>query len=184
MSTMSIGPIGSGLFSLQVSGLEECMMAAASIGPLMMEAVGEAVTAETIYELGLTQEQVPVLTGQLQLSGRVEAADEGFEIANAIAYGGPAGSGSNTENVDYALVVHEDLEAHHPHGNAKYVENVVRGEAESGRAFERMSADIQRMVQTRVSFGRAQLTLAGPYQQRHGKWLVGPGGKFIGSTQG
>lgn len=99
---------------------------------------------EAEYELALTQEQVPVKTGELKASGRVEGPDSSQKwlMAN-IYYGGPAGAGQNTVMVDYALAVHEDLYAFHPHGKAKYVEDPVRAERESGRMVERMAAEIK-----------------------------------------
>src|SRR5262245_33217134 len=33
------------------------------------------------------------------------------------------------ENLDYAVKVHEDLEAHHPHGQAKFLESTLRESA-------------------------------------------------------
>jgi hypothetical protein len=142
-------------------------------------ATGLAVEAEAQYELALTQEEVPVDTGALKASGRVEPASEGLMIASVIAYGG--------DEVDYALIVHEDLEAHHPNGKAKYVEGPVREEMSSGRAVARMSADIARMVASPLGAiqGRTRVSRAGSFSgRRSGFWLIGPGGKFIGSTSG
>jgi hypothetical protein len=175
-----------GTVGIEVVGYENVMSALAALGQQTLTAAGEAIQAESEYELTLTQAEVPVLTGALQGSGRVEPADDATTVANIIAYGGPAGSGPNQAvDVDYALIVHENLEAHHPHGKAKYVEDVVRAEADSGRALARMSADIARMVAHPGAIaGRARLTRAGPYSGGGRSWLQGPGGGFVGSTPG
>lgn len=57
---------------------------------------------------------VPVRTGNLRATGFVHPPEiDGKQIYVTLSYGGPA--------VDYAIVVHEDLTAHHPHGQAKYL---------------------------------------------------------------
>jgi hypothetical protein len=163
--------------SVQIVGLESVIAALESLGPGIEDAVGAAVQREAEYELTLTQEQVPVRTGQLKLSGRVEPADESMIVASVLVYGGPAGSGgpNQTVDVDYALVVHEDLETPHRVGKAKYVEDPVRQEMTSGRALSRMAADITAMLESGFRG-------SGGYQTRSGRWLRGPGGKFGGST--
>jgi hypothetical protein len=177
-----------GSVAVEIIGLENVMAQIAQLGAKTMEAAGLAVEAEAEYELSLTQEQVPVDTGQLKASGRTEPADSGMIVANVIAYGGPPGSGGpeQTEYVDYALIVHEDLEVFHKIGKAKYVEDVVNQEMMSGRAVSRMSADIARMVESPLgtAAGRTRYGKAGKYARRKGSWLQGPGGKFMGSTQG
>jgi hypothetical protein len=162
---------------IQIVGLDNVLAALAGLGPGIESIVGAAIQKEAEYELTLTQEQVPVRTSQLKYSGRVEPADEGTVIASVIAYGGPAGSGGpdQTVDVDYAVIVHEDLETPHRIGKAKYVEDPVREEMSSGRAIARMSADIISMLE---SGSRG----SGGYQSRKGRWLRGPSGKFIGST--
>lgn len=57
---------------------------------------------------------VPVDTGALRSTGYVKPAQDFVELG----YGGPA--------APYALVVHEDLEAHHTVGSAKYLERPFR----------------------------------------------------------
>jgi hypothetical protein len=177
-----------GNVAVEIVGLDNVIAQLAGLGERTLLAAGEAIQAEAEYELSLTQEQVPVDTGQLKASGRTEPDDEGTTIANVIAYGGPPGSGGpeQTEFVDYALIVHEDLEVFHRIGKAKYVEDPVRAEMMSGRAVVRMSADIARMVTSPLgaAAGRTRLTKVGKYSRRGGSWLKGSGGKFLGSTQG
>jgi len=132
-------------------------------------AAGLAAIHEADYEFGLSQKLVPVATSELQKSGRVEANQEkGSLVTVDIAYGGPAGSGNNDVDVDYAIIVHEDLTAHHPRGQAKYVEEPVRAEMESGRAAARMGAEIVRLMSGIKVATRAR----------------GANGRFISRTQG
>lgn len=58
---------------------------------------------------------VPVDLGTLRASGLVEPPIiEGTKVTVIVAFGGPAAS--------YAYIVHEDLEAFHDDGQAKYLE--------------------------------------------------------------
>lgn len=131
--------------TIEVVNLDKVIGRLSSLGDEVIGAAHFAARQEAKREFPLTQERVPIASGELQKSGRVEEVDnEADEAVVAIAYGGPAGSGPDQSvDVDYAVVVHEDLEAHHPHGQAKYVESVVREELASGRAAERMAADIR-----------------------------------------
>lgn len=66
---------------------------------------------------------VPVDTGNLKATGSVEVPDVGgSRVTTEVGYGGSA--------APYALVVHEDLEAFHDDGSAKYLEIPFRAEAE------------------------------------------------------
>lgn len=120
--------------TVDVVGLEKAVMALVQLGPTVMQAAAEAALEEADYELGLTLVEVPFETGALFNTGRVEEVDdEAGQLTAAIAYG--------DETVDYALAVHEDLEVHHdPPTKAKFVEDPVRAEMESGRALARMRA--------------------------------------------
>lgn len=133
---------GKGLLQMTVVGYEQSVALIESFGPIVVKVANDAAFEEATFELPLTKAIVPVATGNLRASGRVErgpAAPDQAAMA-AIVYGGPAGSGpGQTEDVDYALIVHEDLTAHHPHGQAKYIEAVVDEEFNSGRALERMT---------------------------------------------
>lgn len=68
-----------------------------------------------------SQMEVPVDTSALKQSGRLlpdtGVYQKGNEVSVVIGYGGTA--------LDYAIYVHEDLTAHHPHGKAKYVEDPI-----------------------------------------------------------
>lgn len=128
---------------VEIVGLETVLDAVNNFGKQIEKAAVASARDEAEFEFELTQELVPVAEGQLKASGRVEPVEfNGHEIAAAIAYGGPAGAGRNTKDVDYAEKVHEDLEAHHENGQAKYVEAVVNSEFASGATAERMAAGI------------------------------------------
>lgn len=73
-------------------------------------------------EMKEMQRRVPVDTGELRDSGFfTEPRWEGNRVVANMGF-----------KADHALVVHEDLEAFHPHGEAKYMESVLN---ESGPHF-------------------------------------------------
>lgn len=62
---------------------------------------------------------VPVDQGPLKASGQVDdPVVKGNEVSVTLGYGNSA--------VDYALIVHEDLNAFHPTGEAKYLEKPLK----------------------------------------------------------
>lgn len=70
---------------------------------------GEAIMADS------KEHFVPVDTGALKGSGYVnQPVVSANEAAVELGYGGPG--------IDYAVVVHENPAAHHPHGQWKYLE--------------------------------------------------------------
>jgi hypothetical protein len=80
--------------------------------------------SEGLEIMSMSQPLVPVDVGALKSTGLVEKpVDENGEIVVRIGYGGVA-KGKTGEDVDvgYAYIVHEDLDAHHNHGQAKYLE--------------------------------------------------------------
>lgn len=132
--------------TVEVVNLEQVISTVASkLGVELISAAHLAAKKEGQVVFVKTQHRVPYHLGQLHASGRVEEGDvSAGEATVGIAYGGPAGAGRNTQDVDYAMIVHEDLEAKHLFGRtAKYVENPIREELESGRSAERMAATIR-----------------------------------------
>lgn len=88
--------------------------------------VGSAVRQETIAglyqvaeeEMAEAKRRVPVDTGALAGSGYVSPPQvSGSDVSVALGFGGPA--------APYALHVHENLEALHPTGQAKYLESTL-----------------------------------------------------------
>jgi len=94
----------------------------AKVARALQSARGQA--ADGLYEVAEemmteSKQRVPVDTGALKNSGHVEKPqDTGENISVALGYGGPS--------AEYALTVHEDLDALHKVGEAKYLESVVR----------------------------------------------------------
>jgi hypothetical protein len=99
------------------------------------------VMKKAVYEFAQTEmtemkRLVPVDTGALRASGHIEqpVAHADGRITCTLGFGGTA--------VDYAVPVHEDLEAFHRVGQAKYVEQPL---AESAAHFaDRVAASVKR----------------------------------------
>lgn len=88
----------------------------------LRDRAGAALRQEAEIEMTESKQRVPVDTGALRASGHVQPVrDEGGTLSVTLAYGGPS--------VDYAVTVHEDLEAFHRVGEAKYLENVLKESA-------------------------------------------------------
>ena len=85
--------------------------------------VAAALKAEMMLVLEEAKSRVPVDTGALRDSGRVEIEDNGSgPIRARITFG--------NETVHYAVEVHENIQAHHPRGGeAKYLESALNEEA-------------------------------------------------------
>jgi hypothetical protein len=73
------------------------------------------VRAAGYYVFQLTQAAVPVDTGELKASGWMRFAGAGTTFTFTIGY-----------SADHAIFVHEDLQAYHAQGQAKFVEAPVR----------------------------------------------------------
>ncbi len=80
--------------------------------------VAAAIARVLITELGEVKERTPLMTGALRRSERVLPPEiNGNIIRVSMMAGG--------ESAPYAVIVHEDLEAHHPVGQAKFMESVI-----------------------------------------------------------
>lgn len=90
-------------------------------------AQASAAIARALYQEGQTiltesKERVPVDTGTLKSSGYVtEPVRDGTAVRVTVGYGGAA--------AEYALYVHEDMEARHTVGGPKYLESVINERA-------------------------------------------------------
>lgn len=72
--------------------------------------------------LAQSKAEVPVDTGTLQQSTFIDETSEGYDFG----YGGSQDTTNPKTGQlasDYMVEVHEDLNAYHPHGNAKFLEN-------------------------------------------------------------
>ena len=95
--------------------LEERLTAIAATAP---QTLASALYREAQIEMTESKKRVPVDTGALRSSGVVDKPQfDGNNISVRLGYGGTA--------VDYAFRVHEDLEAFHKVGQAKYLESVI-----------------------------------------------------------
>lgn len=84
--------------------------------------VEQALRAEAEIEMTESKRRVPVDTGVLRASGHVTPPEySGRTISVGLVFGG----GAET----YAIIVHEDLDAFHKVGQAKYLESVLNESA-------------------------------------------------------
>lgn len=91
--------------------------------------VVDAMEAELPIELAEAQRKCPVDVrpkaphpGALRDSGKVEVSMTPKGVQGTISFGGLSLDGTD---VDYAVPVHEDLEAHHEVGEAKFLESTI-----------------------------------------------------------
>jgi hypothetical protein len=86
-----------------------------SIAKNAPDEIAAAQMAETEIEATEAQRQTPVDLGPLRASVHAEGPEwHGNVCETSIVAGGPS--------ADYAIYVHEDLDAYHPVGNAKFIE--------------------------------------------------------------
>jgi hypothetical protein len=72
--------------------------------------------------------RIPVATGNASRSGHVVMYKN--KLRADVVFGGPVGSGgNNTEDANYVVPLHENLDAKHPHGEAKFLENQMNEES-------------------------------------------------------
>lgn len=85
---------------------------------LVPSEVAKAMYLEMEIEATECKERTPVDTGALRASEHVTLPEQGLKkISVSIVAGGAT--------APYAIKVHEDLEAHHPVGQAKFIESVL-----------------------------------------------------------
>ena len=99
--------------------LDRIQKALAQSGPEGVKVAARALRNEAQEAFAVSQDEVPVDTGALKASGRVRPEvgvyESGNEVYVEITYGGAA--------TEYSIYVHENLQAFHPHGKAKYLED-------------------------------------------------------------
>lgn len=86
--------------------------------PVQAEA---ALRQECEIEMAEAKNRTPVDTGALRASGRVETERTSNYVRATLSFGGAS--------APYALKVHEDLDAYHDDGQAKYLESVLQESA-------------------------------------------------------
>lgn len=104
--------------NLQIVGVDGVVNRLVRLMQAVPLAVGRALTQEAEIEAAEAKKRTPVDTGALRSSGHVTPVDyTGQKASVAIVFGGVS--------VDYAEKVHEDLEAFHRVGQAKFLESVI-----------------------------------------------------------
>ena len=104
--------------SITTKGFKEAQARIALIRESAPQAISAAVRREAETEMTEAKKRTPVLTGALRASGKVwPVVQTGPEFAVAMTFGDAASS--------YALYVHENTEAFHHVGQAKFLESVL-----------------------------------------------------------
>jgi hypothetical protein len=111
------------MLTFRLTGLAEMQAKLKQAAEGVRVQMKSALAAEAERLLAEAQARVPVKTGALRDSGHVEMRDDGAgHLTATIAFG--------NEQVDYAVEVHENLEARHTDGGqSKYLESVINEEA-------------------------------------------------------
>jgi hypothetical protein len=100
------------------TGRDSFMANARAFANKFPDVVGKALQAEGNIEATESKRRTPVDTGNLRASTHVEPYHRsGRDISVRIVVGGTASP--------YALFVHEDLEAHHKVGQAKFLQSTI-----------------------------------------------------------
>lgn len=124
--------------------LGRLQQAIAQSGPAGVKVAAKALRNEAQEAFANSQDEVPVDTGALKASGRVRPETGVFERGNEVyvelTYGGTA--------TEYSIYVHENLEAYHPHGKAKYLEDPMNRQVNgiSGRIADKVERATKGML--------------------------------------
>lgn len=104
------------MFSIHIDGLDQVLDQLKRIGEDAKQETSDALYAEAELIMGEAKHRTPADTGALRSSGHVVPPDSpGDPIV--LAFGGPA--------APYAVYVHENLEAKHSVGQAKFLESAI-----------------------------------------------------------
>ena len=103
---------------VELKGAEELKRTLAAIGARTPKEGAAALYAEAEVVRGVSFQRTPKDTGNLRDSHAVSKPRiAGQEITVTLGVGGPA--------APYAIYVHENLTAHHPIGQAKFLESAI-----------------------------------------------------------
>ena len=103
---------------MKIFGEKQIKAKMAAVGSRVHTAVGVALYNEGLIEMAESMERTPVDTGALKGSHITEHPEyKGQDVSVTIKVGGPA--------APYAVVGHEDLEAFHTTGQAKFLESTI-----------------------------------------------------------
>ncbi len=118
----------------QIDGYDKVTRAASLFGKRAVAELGAALYRQAEQIMTAAKLETPVDTGNLRASGHVQAPiREGQQVSVAEGFGGVA--------APYAVIVHENLEAHHPVGKAKFLEDPYR--AKLGTIVNDLAADLE-----------------------------------------
>lgn len=106
----------------RIKGLDEMRRNIQRVAAQIPEVLAAALYVEAEIEMAEMKARTPVDTGALRATGRVERPEWTSRTVRV-----ELGFGSSA--VPYALVVHEDLDAFHTVGQAKYLESVLNESA-------------------------------------------------------
>lgn len=113
---------GRPVLELKVTGLQDLERRLQSLGQDIADQAGNALRAEGEIEMTEAKRRTPVKTGALKGSGHVTGPRwRGRDVSVTLAFGGPA--------APYVIPVHENLQALHPVGQAKFLESVLNESA-------------------------------------------------------
>jgi len=127
---------------LEVTGGAEMLNRLLHAGDRLRDQLERALFQEALIETRESMQRTPIDTGALRASHETHPAerDARGNISVTITVGGPAGGGDTptislgksgkilkdtTPGVGYALYVHENLDADHPVGQAKFLESTL-----------------------------------------------------------
>ncbi len=101
-----------------VTGADVVIANLRAIAASMPQQIGRALREEAEIEMTEAKRRTPVDTGALRASGHVEEPQvNGADVSVMLGFGGAA--------APYALVVHDNIEAFHPVGQAKFLESTL-----------------------------------------------------------
>jgi hypothetical protein len=104
---------------LTLTGIDAARAKLRRLADRFPDEVARALYVEAQIEMTESKRRVPVDTRTLRASGFVAEPERSWRgVSVSLGYGGEAAG--------YAVYVHEDLEALHPHGEAKFLESVIK----------------------------------------------------------
>lgn len=125
----------------EIKGIEKAQKKLKILPSTAIQAMKRFLVKESEGIMAQSKDLVPVDEGNLRASGHVQPPKVNRNsVSIEMGYGGPA--------VDYAVIVHEDLTAHHTVGMAKYLE-VPFNQAKRGqrkRAADELEKEVRKEV--------------------------------------
>lgn len=104
--------------NVQITGEDALLNSLRAFASQAGQAFAAALVQEAEVIMADAKARTPVDTGSLRGTGHVQPPQgEGDETSVTMGFGGPA--------AEYAVFVHENLTAHHPVGEAKFLERAV-----------------------------------------------------------